>query len=357
MGTELGPREIEIVPDRAEEPAEIWARPSKSLGTACEPSPAPDEVAPSGMVDVEAELQRAGQAARRHLDLAARRRERHPPVQVASPEWAHLPLEEARFCVIDLETTGLRPGYGDEILEIGALHLQGGEIGREFETLVNPLRPISESARAVHGIADLQVAGAPRIDVALPYLLEMASGRVLVFHNAPFDMRFIQRALCEHGRDPLDGPVLDTLLLARRLLGGSCGLGSAAARLGVESPHAHRALADARLTALLLARLLEILANAGARRLVDVPGWGAGPFRAQAARVPRADLLAERLERAIRTGEPLALAYRGVAGVGAFEVRVRPLRLVGGMQLLATELDGSAPFLLDLARIERLTPA
>ena len=312
------------------------------------------------VVDTQAEVERARQAVRLHLErrrvaAVSARADAAPPDTATPSALGGTRLNEARFCVIDLETTGLRPGHGDEILEIGALHLADGELGREFSTLVNPLRPISAAAVAIHGIHDREVAAAPLIAEVLPYLEEMARDRVLVFHNAPFDLGFIQRALSEHGREPLAGPVLDTLVLARRLLAGRCGLGQVAERLGVDSPHAHRALADARLTALVLRRLLALLAEEGAGSLADVPGWVAAPVRPRRRPTPRPDLLARRLRRAIDDGEILRLAYRLAPALAPFELRVRPLRLVGGLHLLACDLDRGEEILLEVARLDRLT--
>ena len=45
------------------------------------------------------------------------------------------------YVIFDLETTGISPNY-DEVIEISALKVKGGEVVDEFNTLVNPGRKI-----------------------------------------------------------------------------------------------------------------------------------------------------------------------------------------------------------------------
>ncbi len=155
----------------------------------------------------------------------------------------------AEYVAIDLETTGLM-AETDRVVEIGAVRFgaAGGERGR-FERLVNPERPMSPAARAVHGISDADLAGAATARAVMPEFLAFLSDpetTTLMAHNAAFDAAFLGRELGPLGL-PLPGrAVCDTLALARaaipmardhrldtlaRLLG-----------LGLESPH--RALAD-----------------------------------------------------------------------------------------------------------------
>jgi DNA polymerase-3 subunit epsilon len=62
------------------------------------------------------------------------------------------------------------------------------------------------------GITDAMVAGAPRLEAALPAFLEFSRGPVLVAHNAPFDLGFL-KAGCE--RLGLDWPGPDSVDTAR----------------------------------------------------------------------------------------------------------------------------------------------
>jgi DNA polymerase III epsilon subunit-like protein len=257
-------------------------------------------------------------------DLARRRARPLPRV------WADVPLAAARFCVIDLETTGMGPGGDEEILEI--------DLGREFSTVVDPRRPVSWAARAVHGISDAEIGSAPRLQQALPWLLETVQERVLVFHNAGFDLPFLQRALQEAGRDPFEQPVVDTLRLARRLAGGSCSLGALVQRFGLTASRLHRAAADARATAELLVRFLALYAEAEAVRLGEIAGISSPNAHARRRRRDPTDPLAERLERAIARGEIVRVTVHAGAGLAPVELEIVPLALLGARYLQARDV-------------------
>src|SRR2546421_2677386 len=72
-------------------------------------------------------------------------------VSLAAPLGAALPLERATYVVVDLETTGLRPGMS-QICEIGAVRVRELELEAEFETLVNPGRPLGPAVSALTGL-------------------------------------------------------------------------------------------------------------------------------------------------------------------------------------------------------------
>lgn len=314
---------------------------------------APDDAAAEPAFDVASEHAAARAAGLRHLERLHRQRRRHPQRHDAGRRTL---LEDARFCVIDLETTGTGAGGDDEILEIGAVQVTSGELGMELATLVDPERPITAASRAVHGIADADLAGAPRLAAALPLLLEMTRDRVLVFHNAAFDLGFLQRALAEHEREPFAQPVVDTLHASRVLLGGRCGLGTVGRRLGLDAPHLHRALPDARLTALVLLRCIELLASAGGAWLDELPGWTQRPQRPRRRRQRAGVRWLAFLEPAIRDGTVLEVVFRAARGVEPYTVRVRPLALRAGSQLVAEDLAQARPCILDLQRIDSLRP-
>ena len=108
------------------------------------------------------------------------------------------PLAGVTFVVVDLETTGGTPAQCG-ITEIGAVKVRGGELLGEFQTLVNPAEPIPAFISVLTGITDSMVAGAPRIESALPAFLEFAQGSVLVAHNARFDIGFLKMAASLQG--------------------------------------------------------------------------------------------------------------------------------------------------------------
>ena len=98
---------------------------------------------------------------------------------------------EDTFVVFDLETTGVSAD-ADQIIEIGAVKIVGGEIVDRYSTFVNPQIPIPFEIEKLTGISDPMVMDAPTIDAVLPEFLEFCGDSVLVAHNAGFDLDFLQ---------------------------------------------------------------------------------------------------------------------------------------------------------------------
>lgn len=181
-------------------------------------------------------------------------------------------LEDCAFAVVDVETTGMRAGAGDRITEIAVAVLHGGRREVVFESLVNPERPISPMISGITGITNDMVKAAPRfVDIA-DQVLAALGGRVFVAHNARFDWSFVGAELRRARDVVLDGPRLCTVRLARRLVTNvqSCGLDNLTRHFGFENPARHRAAGDALVTAQLLARLLGLAREGGARTLQDL---------------------------------------------------------------------------------------
>ena len=116
-----------------------------------------------------------------------------PPVQTSLDDLG-TPLADVTFCVVDLETTGGRPGV-DLITEVGAVKVRGGACLGTFQTLVNPGRAIPTNITVLTGITDAHVVRAPRIEAVLPSLQEFLGEAILVGHNLRFDRSFLDAAL------------------------------------------------------------------------------------------------------------------------------------------------------------------
>src|SRR6266576_3148117 len=169
-------------------------------------------------------------------------------VGLADPPGADLALEDAPFVVVDLETTGLRPG-SSRFCEIGA------------------------AISALTGLHDAELRGQPHPSIAVRRFLEFAGDAVLVAHNARFDLAFIDRETERLTGGRLAGAVVDTVGLARRLLEGRtrrAGLGSLAQFFGTEARPCHRALPDAQATAEILLQLIGLAQERGARTVADL---------------------------------------------------------------------------------------
>src|SRR4051812_32297849 len=181
-------------------------------------------------------------------------------------------LEDASFCVVDLETTGLSPARS-RICEIGAVRVESLELGGRFQTLVNPRERLPLQIAALTGIDAADLRRAPDAGLATKRFLAFSGEAVLVAHNARFDMAFLDHAVLRLAGRRLAGPVVDTVWLARRLLAGRgsrFGLASLSHFFGTAARPCHRALPDAEATAEILLQLIGLAQERGARSVADL---------------------------------------------------------------------------------------
>lgn len=193
--------------------------------------------------------------------------------------------EASYFIAFDTETTGLEPKTNN-IVEIGAVKFdRRGPISR-FSVLINPGIPMPAEASKVNGITDAMLRNQPPLEAVLPDFLRFIDRGILVAHNAPFDMSFLNTALYSYWKaaedrdnrttnqlslldnpeqgekDQIDSPVplwkppfptlphtvVDTRILAKELIPGrySYKLQDLAEYLQIKALDAHRAEDDAR---------------------------------------------------------------------------------------------------------------
>jgi DNA polymerase III subunit epsilon len=167
---------------------------------------------------------------------------------------------EQAYLVCDAEMSSLDPGEG-ELLSLGWVVIEGGaiDLGSAAHHLVAASRSVGQSA-GIHQLRDCDLQGAEPEAVVLARLCGAALGRVLVFHHAPLDLAYLDRASLRHFGAPLLLPTLDTLDLERRRLErhgtvqeqGGLTLAACRRRYGLPDYPAHNALVDALATAELL---------------------------------------------------------------------------------------------------------
>lgn len=168
------------------------------------------------------------------------------------------------YVVFDLETTGLSPWGGDEIVEIGAMKIFGQDLDEKgvFHTLVNPKRLIPPDASRVNGITNEMVAGAPVIQEVLPKFLEFIGDAFLIAQNARFDMSFITKYLVQFNVKK-NLQVYDTMIFSRKAFPSENrhNLDLICSRLGIcfDAKDRHRSMEDVRLTALAFLKMKDLL--------------------------------------------------------------------------------------------------
>ena len=180
-------------------------------------------------------------------------------------------LAESDFVVVDVETTGAKTPPC-RVTEVGAYRVSGGRIVAEFQTLVNPETEIPPFIVELTGITNEMVKTAPVFaDVAHAWL-DFADEAILVAHNAPFDVRFLNHELARifPGRRMVNTH-LCTVKLSRRIFPGLINyrLHTVAEHFAIPIINRHRAAGDALATAEIFLRMLNRLHEHGVR---DVAG-------------------------------------------------------------------------------------
>ncbi|MBM4365926.1 MAG: hypothetical protein FJ102_06895 [Deltaproteobacteria bacterium] len=254
-------------------------------------------------------------------------------------------LEHLEFAALDFETTGLDPDEGDRVVEVavvrGPLHAEPSR----WCTLVFPDRPMA--ATGVHGITAAMVATAPRFAAVLPELLRRVEGAVLACHNADFDLGFLDMECARAGVSRPEQPVVDTLLLARRLLAvGDHRLSALRERFDLPREVEHRALDDAHATFLLARRLVAAADPAGE---LDLPGL---LELCQPRDKGELDRVRQRLAAAQQSGERLLVDYVSGDSGAASRREITVTKLARSRVVAHCHLrDASRTFRLDRLRL------
>lgn len=222
---------------------------------------------------------------------------------------------------LDLETTGLDVEH-DSIIEIGAVRIRSGEIVDEFGMLVNPGFVIPAETTHITGIHQDDLRNAPLLTAVLPQISAFVGSAPVVAHNVAFDISFMRRFGVLKQNFPIDTYELASLLLPRV---PRYSLGSLAEYFGIDLENAHRALDDARATAILYWKLWK-KALALPRAVLEEINRAMHPFQWEAGEIFRAALQ----EKTQETNAPEA----HVDAFAQAPVNATPLMPVAERQLL-----------------------
>ena len=171
-------------------------------------------------------------------------------------------MSSIREIVFDTETTGFDPATGDKIVEIGAVELINHvPTGKTYHQYINPEREVPEEVVKVHGLTTEYLKDFPIFaDIAQEWIDFVGDDGVLVAHNAPFDMKFINYELQKTGYEEYKWDrVVDTLEIAKNKFPGQRNnLDALCKRFNIDNSARtfHGALLDAQLLAEVYLELL-----------------------------------------------------------------------------------------------------
>ena len=158
-----------------------------------------------------------------------------------------------REIVLDTETTGLDPGAGHRVVEVGCIELVNMvATGNSLQLYLNPEMPMPTAAQEVHGLTDAFLADKPLFADKAEEFLKFIGDAQLVIHNAQFDLGFLNAELDRLKLPKLGNPYVDTVSMARRKFPGQrASLDALCERFDIDNSNRtkHGALLDAELLA------------------------------------------------------------------------------------------------------------
>ena len=177
-------------------------------------------------------------------------------------ELPHIPLNEAEFSVLDVETTGLS-ARNNRVIEIGIVKVKNLKIIDRFSTLINPGCDIPYFITQFTGIANSDVAYSPSFYDTVEDIEDFIGNSIISGHNLSFDEGFLSYEFIRNGFEPLSNLTVCTLKLSRKAFPSlkSKSLGSVSEYLGIKNRDSHRALSDAEATAQILIKLIKKLSK------------------------------------------------------------------------------------------------
>ncbi|QJA08040.1 3'-5' exonuclease [Romboutsia sp. CE17] len=155
------------------------------------------------------------------------------------------------YVVVDLETTGLDPYKGCEIIEIGVTEIVNNEIIRNYSRFVKPKKEIPTFITEITNISNEMVAHEDYIEEVLPRFRKYIGDRTIIAHNAKFDLKFLNFYLKELNLEPIKNHIctLELLKKNKSYKGKNKKLETACAYYNIENKNAHRADSDTLATA------------------------------------------------------------------------------------------------------------
>ena len=195
-------------------------------------------------------------------------------------------LNEKNYTIVDVETTGGSP-YFNRVIEIGIIRIEHGELVREYQTLINPGRPIPEFITKMTGISDAAVSRSPLFEDIADELIDLFEGSIFVAHNSSFDYGFIKEEFRRLGYG-FNTDQLCTVRMSRALFPEHKrhNLTELIARYKFECANRHRAFDDAKV---LWDFLQHVQANCDPELLKQAISRIIGKQRVKRGELPKAE--------------------------------------------------------------------
>lgn len=155
------------------------------------------------------------------------------------------------YVVVDLETTGLDPYKGCEIIEIGITEIKNDKITRNYSRLIKPKESIPPFITELTGISNDMVKNEEGIETVLPRFRKFLGDRIMIAHNAKFDLKFLNYYLRKYNLDIIDNYIctLEMLKQSKSYKGKNKKLETACEYYNIVNESAHRADSDTKATA------------------------------------------------------------------------------------------------------------
>lgn len=163
------------------------------------------------------------------------------------------------YVVVDLETTGLDPYKGCEIIEIGITEIINDKIVRNYSRLIKPKRGIPPFIEELTNISNEMVANEKSLEEVLHKFRDYIGNKTIIAHNAKFDLKFLNYYLKELGLEQITKHIctLELLKKNKNYKGRNKKLETACQYYNIENVNAHRADSDTLATAKLFLKIRE----------------------------------------------------------------------------------------------------
>ena len=138
------------------------------------------------------------------------------------------------YVVVDLETTGLDPYSGCEIIEIGITEIKNDQIVRNYSRLIKPQESIPPLITEITGITNEMVRNEETIETVLPRFRKF-----LNYYLRKYDLPIIENHIC----------TLEMLKKCKSYKGKNKKLETACNYYNIVNENAHRADSDTKATA------------------------------------------------------------------------------------------------------------